>query len=230
MTIRSVSVPTSNVKVGETYPVYVAFADLSSKFFCQLVSENDKLEALMAEVGDFYSGNHLEVELTAGAYCVAQYSGSWSWYRAQITAVHSEEDIVVHCLDFGNSEHVQSKQICGLDARVSELPTQRVPCSLTQDLSVEFPSEVPDQFFQYDLDQKFKIKMKGLVDNRYVDDDQAGSHVNASILGLLGSPSAQLPAVAKQSDVHLSLKWVSASMLTSATSTHPRVSTANHLT
>ena len=113
----------------------------------------------MAEVGDFYSGNHLEVELTAGAYCVAQYSGSWSWYRAQITAVHSEEDIVIHCLDFGNSEYVQSKQICGLDARFSELPAhsvihsaQGIPCSLTQDLSVEFPSEVLDQFFQYDLD------------------------------------------------------------------------------
>ena len=47
--------------------------------------------------------------------------------------------------------------------------------------------------------------MRGLVDNGYVVDlyDQAGSHVNASILGLLVSPSAQLPAVAKQSYVHL---------------------------
>ena len=122
----------------------------------------------MAEVGDFYIWNHLEVELTAGAYCVAQYSGSWSLYCAQITAVHSEEDTVIHCLDFGNSEHVQSKQICGQDARFSELPAQGVPCSLTQDLSVEFPSEVLDQVFQYDLDQEFKIKMKGLVDNQYV--------------------------------------------------------------
>ena len=103
MTIRSVSVPPSNVKVGETYPVYVAFADSPSKFFSQLVSENDKLEALMAEVDDFYSGNQLEVELTAVTYCVAQYSGSWSWYRAQITAVHSEEDIVVYFLDYGDS-------------------------------------------------------------------------------------------------------------------------------
>ena len=90
----------------------------------------------MAEVGDFHSGNHLEVELMARAYCVAQYSGSWSLYRAQITAVHSEEDIVVHTLDYGNSEHLQSKQICGLDARFSELSTQGIPCSLTQDLSV----------------------------------------------------------------------------------------------
>ena len=78
MTIHSVSVPTSIVKVGETYPVYVAFADSPSKFFSQLVSENDKLKALMAEVGDFYNGNHSEVELTTGAYCVVQYSGSWS--------------------------------------------------------------------------------------------------------------------------------------------------------
>ena len=150
--------------------VYVAFADSPSKFFCQLVSENDKLEALMAEVGDFYSGNHLEVELMAGAYCVAQYSGSWSWYRAQITAIHSEEDIVVHSLHYGNSEHVQSKQICGLDARLSELPAQSIPCSLTQDLFVEFPNEVLDQFFQYDLDQEFKMKMKGLLDNGCVVD------------------------------------------------------------
>ena len=149
ITIRSVSVPTSNVKVGETYPVYVAFADSPFKFFCQLVSKNDKLEALMAEVS---SGNHLEVELTAGAYCAAQYSGSWSLYCAQITAVHSEEDIVVHFLYNGNSVHVQSKQICGLDARFLELLAQGIPCSLTQDLSVEFPSEVLDQFFPYDLD------------------------------------------------------------------------------
>ena len=130
-----------------------------------------------AEVGKFYSGNHLEVELMAGAYCVAQYSGSWSWYRAQITAVHSEEDTVVHYLDYGNSEHVQSKQICGLDARLSELSSQGILCSLTQDLSVDFPNEVLDQFFQYDLDQEFKIKMKGLLDKRYVVSDQAGSHV-----------------------------------------------------
>ena len=58
------------------------------------MSENDKLIALMAEVGDFHIGNQLEVELTAGAYFVAQYLGSWSWYRAQITAVRSEEDTV----------------------------------------------------------------------------------------------------------------------------------------
>ena len=50
----------------------------------------------------------------------------------------------------------------------NRLPAQGIPCSLTQDLSVEFPSEVLDQFFQYDLDQEFKIKMTGLVNNRYV--------------------------------------------------------------
>ena len=54
--------------------LYISHLLTRLQVFCQLVSKSDKLEALMAEVGDFHSGNHLEVELTAGAYWVAQYS------------------------------------------------------------------------------------------------------------------------------------------------------------
>ena len=67
--------------------------------------------------------------------------------------------------------------------------------------------------------------MKGLVENQYVDDlyDQAGSHVNASILVLLVSLSAQLPAVAKQSDVHLKFELGISIDAYISTSTHPQL-------
>ncbi len=190
-----VAIQLLDISVGETYSVYVSFSDSPSKFFCQLRSECDKLESLMADVCKYYGSNCVEPVLSPGSFCVTQYPDSGSWYRAYIVSVLSNSDIEVNFVDYGNSEHVCANQICALVEKFSLLCAQGIPCSLLHDYSLEFTSDVLQQFFQYDLNQEFKIKIRAHHEDRYIVDlyDQEGFHVNASVLGLLVSPSSVSP-------------------------------------
>ena len=190
-----VTIPSLDIELGETYPVYIAFSDSPSKFFCQLKSDCDKLEVLMDEVSKYYSSHCVEPDLTPGLFCVAQYSGTGTWYRAQIIAVHSKSDIEVNFVDYGNSEHVAAEQIHSLVDKFSQLCSQGIPCSLVHDYTMEFTNAVLEQFFRYDLNQEFKIKIRAVHEDRYVVDlfDQEGAHMNASVLGMIVSPSSASP-------------------------------------
>ena len=194
-----VEIPKLDLEVGHTYSAYIAFNDSPSKFYCQLVSECDKLESLMAEIADFYNGNHLEPLLEVGAYCVAQYSGNCAWYRARIMATSDKEDVEVHFIDYGNSEHVSGSQILALGSRFAHLPAQAFCCSLIRSLEMEFPAETMDLFFSYDLNQEFRIKVTALQEDRYVVDlfDQEGSLINATLLKTEDSLTSQPPVPAE---------------------------------
>ena len=183
----TIEVPSLDIQVGRTHLVYIAFSDSPSKFFCQLVSECDKLEALMAEVADYYSGHQLDLILEVGSFCVAQYSGNSAWYRGLITGIDSSGSVEVNFIDYGNSEYVSPDQVFGLESQFAVLPAQGISCSIVQDLNMEFSSELIQQFFQYDLDQEFKVKIRAVQGKRYVVDlyDQQGCHVNASLLKLI---------------------------------------------
>ncbi len=187
-----VSIKSLDINVGEVYSVYVAFSDSPSKFFCQLKSECEKLELLMSDVSSYYNCSlRGKPVLLPGLFCVAQYPDNGLWYRAQIVSVHSNSDIEVNFVDYGNCEHVCADQICVLVEEFSLLAAQGIPCSLLHDYNVEFTGDVLQQFFQYDLNQEFKVKIRAFHEKRYIVDlyDQEGSYINASVLGLLLSPS-----------------------------------------
>ena len=180
-------IPTVELQSGHTYPVYIAFNDAPNKFYCQLVSDSDKLESLMAEIADFYNGNHLEPLIEVGAYCVAQYSGNSAWYRAKILSIDPKGEVEVHFIDYGNSEYVSSNQILALESRFAPLPAQAFCCTLIKNVAdVQFNSNVMDAFISIDLNQEFNIKVTGSAGDRYLVNlyDQSGYLVNDSILGM----------------------------------------------
>ena len=180
-------IPAVELQPGHTYPVYITFNDAPNKFYCQLVSDSDKLESLMAEIADFYNGNHLEPLIEVGAYCVAQYSGNSAWYRAKILSIDPKGEVEVHFIDYGNSEYVSSNQILALESRFASLPAQSFCCTLIKNVAdVQFNSDVMDAFFAIDLSQEFNIKVTGLAGERHLVNlyDQSSYLINDSILGL----------------------------------------------
>ena len=180
-------IPAVELQPGHTYPVYIAFNDAPNKFYCQLVSDSDKLESLMAEIADFYNGNHLEPLIEVGAYCVAQYSGNSAWYRAKILSIDPKGEVEVHFIDYGNSECVLSNQILALESRFASLPAQAFCCTLIKNVAdVQFNSNVMDAFISIDLNQEFNIKVSGSAGNRHLVNlyDQSGYLVNDSVLGM----------------------------------------------
>ena len=180
-------IPAVELQPGHTYPVYIAFNDAPNKFYCQLVSDSDRLESLMAEIADFYNGNHLEPLIEVGAYCVAQYSGNSAWYRAKILSIDPKGEVEVQFIDYGNSEYVSSNQILALESRFASLPAQAFCCTLIKNVAdVQFNSSVMDAFISIDLNQEFNIKVTGSVGDRHLVNlyDQSGYLVNESIIGM----------------------------------------------
>ena len=181
-------IPAVELQCGHTYPVYIAFNDSPTKFYCQLVSDSDKLEGLMAEIADFYNGNHLEPLIEVGAYCVAQYSGNSAWYRAKISSTDPKGgEIEVHFIDYGNSENVSPNKILALEARFANLPAQAFSCTLLPNTNdVQFAPDVLNAFFAIDLNQEFKIKVTGSAGEDYVVNlfDQSGFLINDTIIAI----------------------------------------------
>ena len=193
---RPVDIPAVELQPGHTYPVYITFNDAPNKFYCQLVSDSDKLESLMAEIADFYNGNHLEPLIEVNAYCVAQYSGNSAWYRAKILSVDQNGEVEVQFIDYGNSEHVLSNQILALESRFVSLPAQAFCCTLMQNVSqIEFSASVLDAFFSINMDQEFKIKVSGSAGERHLVDlfDPSGFLINDTIVGMCDSVDVSTP-------------------------------------
>ena len=169
--------------IGQVYPVYIAFIDSPSRFYCQLTAGNDHLESLMARVADFYNGNVLEPLLEEGAYCVAQYSSNCAWYRAQILSVLSDE-VLVYFIDYGNSEVVAPHQVMALEARFAELPAQAIICSLVHDTDAPLSDDVVARFNEYDLSFEFSIRIVSVHgEGQYVVELlESEEHISESVL------------------------------------------------
>ena len=195
---RAPTISKVELSVGQDYSMYIAYIDSPSNFFCQLSSEYDRLDSLMAEIADFYNAHTLEPLLEEGAYCVAQYSHNFAWYRGRIISI-LPEGALVNFIDYGNSEIVATHQILALEAQFAKLPSQAVSCSIVEDENYLFPEEVLEKFIEYDLDQVFTVSVSSLsASGRHVVKlfDQEGSLVNES---LFSAEPVKPPAALKSS-------------------------------
>lgn len=193
------------LSVGQSYSVYIAYIDSPSKFFCQLTSDYDKLESLMAEIADFYNANTLEPLLEEGAYCVAQYSSNFAWYRAQIMSIEPI-GILVNFIDYGNSELVSPDNILALGSQFATLPSQAVSCSLVEDIDCPFSADILESFIEYDLNQEFSVCIKSRVSSgQYFVQlfNQEGNLVNNSLLSgqMVMTPSKSPTSVPPNLDI-----------------------------
>lgn len=129
--------------VGDKVEVYVTYVVSPADFHCQLCTNEEQLDILMAELADYC--NSLPPEgntcLTEGQVCAAASSMDDAWYRAEVMQV-CEDKAIVFFVDYGNSEEVPLSKVRPLMPRHAHLPAQAVWCSLTTDFSCEFETNV----------------------------------------------------------------------------------------
>lgn len=119
--------------IGQTEAVYVVHTESPQDFYVQLSVTYPKLEQMMAEIAEVYSGLADDVgpeDLVVGNPLCAQFSEDNGWYRAVVRSVPSDFEVEVHYVDFGNSEVVLVSDVRLLSKRFFELPVQAVRCCL----------------------------------------------------------------------------------------------------
>ena len=170
---------------GDTYDVFVTHTVLPTEFYCQIASDSEALETLMARVADYYNSSRSSTPaIQAGISCVAQYSGNNAWYRAKIVDVELDGAVTVYFVDYGNCEAVLSSNILTLHPDFASLPSQAICCSLTPNIGHPFTDEKLEEFFSLDFEQQFRMTITGHQQRLYFVDlvDMVGASVNEMLL------------------------------------------------
>jgi len=103
---------------------------------------------MMADIAEVYSGLSDDVaheDVVVGTPVCAQFPEDNSWYRAVIKRVHSDFEVEVHYVDYGNSEVLLLSDVRQLSRRFFNLPVQAVRCSLDSPLVESFGQRVADK-------------------------------------------------------------------------------------
>ena len=136
------------MQLGQTEDVYVVHTESSEDFYIQLSAMYPQLEQMMAEIAEVYSGLADDVsheDVVVGNPICAQFSEDNSWYRAVIKSVHSDFEVEVHYVDYGNSEVILLSDVRQLSKRFFNLPVQAVRCSLDSPVVESFGQRVADK-------------------------------------------------------------------------------------
>ncbi|KAG1640187.1 hypothetical protein G6F44_007079 [Rhizopus delemar] len=118
---------TTNAGPNREYIDVVVSEILSgSHFYVQKITDEiPKLEALMKELGEYYS--HRPADPTfkprVGDTVAAKFTEDNSWYRAKVRRI-SHEGIEVHYIDYGNSETLSSARVRALADQFKTLKAQ----------------------------------------------------------------------------------------------------------
>ena len=150
---------------GESHDVYVPYRESPAHFCCQLVSEYEALEVLMACMSDYYTNNHPECTIEPDVFCAAVYEKVV--YRAKIVEAGLPHEVQVLFIDYGNQDIVASSQVYALNPQFMALPAQAFPCStVTHPPADGFKDEQLESFFSYKFDdESFTITVKKFLPN-----------------------------------------------------------------
>ena len=180
-----VQVPELQLTDGDTYDVFVTHTVLPTEFYCQLASESEALETLMARIADYYdSSSSPRPGIGVGTFCVAQYSGNNAWYRGKVVDVDQDGNITVCFVDYGNCESVSTSNILSLHPDFASLPSQAFCCSLTPNITHPFTDDKLEEFFSLDFEQQFRATITGHQQRLFFVDllDTVGVSVNEMLL------------------------------------------------
>ncbi|XP_052810879.1 RING finger protein 17-like [Mya arenaria] len=120
---------------GESYPVIVSYAGTPDRFYIQeLGEEANYLATMMAHLQDTYAKQNKDswqiIYPQIGMICVSQFSSDGMWYRARVIELPGNKDVVVHYVDYGNTERVSFFNIRKILDSFLILPAQAIPCCL----------------------------------------------------------------------------------------------------
>ena len=143
---------TLSYPVSSTVDVYVSFLNCPSSFYCQPLALAADLDAMMEELAGAVSGGGLEglESVCPGTHCLAQFSDDNEWYRARVQSVSGNgTDVVVHFVDYGNSESTSLSSLLKCPPSLFKVPVQALHCSVFDSSSiagVEWTEDVVEEF------------------------------------------------------------------------------------
>ena len=129
----SLHLKTLSYPVSSTADVYASFLNSPSSFYCQPLALAADLDAMMEELAGAVSGGGLEglESVCPGTHCLAQFSDDSEWYRARVQSVSGNgTDIVVHFVDYGNSESTSLSSLLKCPPSLIKVPVQALDCSV----------------------------------------------------------------------------------------------------
>nr|XP_032817263.1 tudor domain-containing protein 6-like isoform X2 [Petromyzon marinus] len=125
--------PMGDGQAGATLNVFVLHVVTPSRFYVQLVSDEQTIYGLAEELNDgSVSGGSLRPsDLKLGDLICAKYSADESWYRAVVRGFEPDDPLaLVEFIDYGNTDRVGSDSMSELHPVFLRHPRQSIACSL----------------------------------------------------------------------------------------------------
>lgn len=184
------------VTEGNVDSVYLSHIINPGQFYCQRVSSEGQLSALMDQVAQYCSIPAVPVlrSRAVGSPCVAKYSEDEQFYRAEIERV-GESSCDVVFVDYGNCGTVEFVDIKEISPSLLQLPVLCIQCRLSGTQGHQWETNATDrlsELVQGDaVNCHFVEQIKGVWD---VDIETAAGSVKSDLIGrhLLPAPAGSL--------------------------------------
>ncbi|XP_070552424.1 uncharacterized protein [Ptychodera flava] len=120
-----------DMKVGESFVVYVSSVDSPWKFWCQLTTTSSKLTDLDAKIQAYCSSKEDKPiqAVTVSMPCLAFFTEDQRWYRSRIIDIGVSSCTVLF-VDYGNSEECEVSNLRGIPQEFLQLEEQSFQCHL----------------------------------------------------------------------------------------------------
>ena len=127
--------------------VYVSHVVSPSQFFCQYVSHEEQLTAMMEQVAQYCSNTNTNLlrSPAIGLPCLAKFSEDVQFYRAEIQQI-GESTCNVVFVDYGNSDNVLFDDLKEITTNLLQLPALCIQCSLTGTQCRKWDKSSTDEF------------------------------------------------------------------------------------
>ncbi|XP_060063570.1 maternal protein tudor-like [Ylistrum balloti] len=223
---------TSNIKLSEitrfepkerNFEVIITYVVTPEEFYCQLTNQ-ESIQALSLLQQNIMlhcamENTNPEFRPEVGELCCARFT-DLSWYRAVVMKIFQDDTLLVHFIDFGNSEIVARETVRPISPEYTELPITAFKCSLhgVMPIGKTWSKEASDKLWTYsgprlmieifdkvgdlhivDLSAEDSKVSDNLVDSGFANRAQAeAADEAASIQEQIAALQAQLLAIKKK--------------------------------
>ncbi|XP_066272832.1 uncharacterized protein [Branchiostoma lanceolatum] len=122
-----------HLSMGEEVDFYFLSAEDPDNMVLQPVQSEQDLNNLAQKISNIYDRlavSDLQLkDVLPGSVCCAKFTDGL-WYRAEVVSAESNQ-VTVFFVDYGNTETVDSCDVCKLHSELADLPTQAVHCGIS---------------------------------------------------------------------------------------------------
>ncbi|NXF00676.1 TDRD1 protein, partial [Smithornis capensis] len=121
-----------SLSIGDEFSGVVSHIQDPDTFFCQQLNSARQLAELEVSLNEYCGKlpSNPSFHPAPGNVCCAQFTEDNLWYRATVTAYSSEDAVLVHYLDYGNSDSIPLTKLRPVIPELMDLPALAIRCTL----------------------------------------------------------------------------------------------------